>query len=136
MTAGYDTARIRHVLLDLLRTTRGEAPMVELKGPARDDPVVRGVANRAGALRLGLWLASAALEADSVVSVQPDGTVRGDAEPGLVEIVFTDEKDGQVPSPRKRFPLIGVMSSCLIVIAVLGLAVIGLLTVVGWLDRL
>ncbi len=135
-TADYDVARARLMLRDLEKRTRGQSAMLELEAVAADPPYLRGVANRAGLFRLGLLLASAALEADLQVSVWPDGSVSRDEQaPGsLLQIVLTDE----APLPQRPSAAPGPLFACLmtlLVFAVLALAVIGLRTVSQWLGR-
>jgi hypothetical protein len=126
-----DMQRVQFVLRDLLKTTRGQAPIVELSRPADSMPL-RAVASRSGLLRLGLRLALAALEADPTISIHPDGSVTEQGPPGVVEIVLTEETTLPRRPDESFSPILAGFIS-VTVVAILGLAFIGFGTLLDWL---
>jgi hypothetical protein len=128
----FDTARVQMVLHDLLQSTRGEMPLLELTLAGEATPAVRGVANRAGLLRFGLRLALAAIEADPAVTIHTDGSVTGPEKPGVLELVLTEE--AKQPSPPERWVtvLLAALTS-VFYLATLVLAMIGIASL--WRDR-
>jgi hypothetical protein len=134
VSSAFDLRRVRLVLRDLLKSTQGSAPMLELSPSVESTPRLRGVANRSGLLRLGLRLALAAIEEDPAISVDSEGRVNPAGAPGVIDIVLTEESE--LPTPRKKGSDIFVFVVPVIVMTILALAVVGLATTLRWIGML
>ena len=130
----FEMGRAQLILRDLLKTTRGQAPMLEMSPQPGSSTALRGLANRSGLMRLGLRLALAALEEDPVVSVHSDGLVTGQGAPGVLEIVLTEQTTLAQP-PKQSFPILGCISGLVLVAIAVALAIIGFGTLLTWLDH-
>ncbi|MFL5243366.1 MAG: hypothetical protein ACJ8FY_14770 [Gemmataceae bacterium] len=131
----FDPRLHEPVLDELLENTRGQCPMVKLEVDVRSSQrALRGVANRAGLLRLGVALAKAATQNDVQVVVHGDGSVEQETGIGLIEIILTEDP---WPKPRKRRELgrTGYMILALAAIITLILVGIGAFQVVEWIDH-
>jgi len=125
----YDLTRAHVLLRDLERVAQGRAPAVQLIPPTADQPTVRGDFTRFGLLKLAVRLARAALDARATVAVHASGRVEPDGHGGLIQLHLADDTP---PAPETR-PVMRVgLSGCLAVLTVLGLAAIGLASVVWW----
>lgn len=131
----FHSRRVQLILRDLEHSLRGRAAMLEFETGPEDASVIRGVANRAGLLRLGLRLALAAIEADTIVSVGADGRVNRDAQVGLIEITLADEPPEQRLPSGQKLSAIGTFALCGCGIAVLALLLVGFVTCAGWIAR-
>src|SRR5436305_9646702 len=95
----FEAARIRLILRELERTTRGrgKGPMLRLERVPGTGAgvVVRGVATRMGMVRLGLRIAHDALAAETMTVIDqaalPPETWMAHADVGVIDIVVVDE---------------------------------------------
>jgi hypothetical protein len=131
----FQFKRVQLILRDLEHSLRGRAAILEFETEPQASSIIRGVANRAGLLRLGLRLAQAAIEADTIVSVGPDGRVNRDAQVGLIEIALADESVEQHLPSGQKLSAFGTFALCGCGIAVLALLLVGLVTCAGWIAR-
>jgi hypothetical protein len=128
----FDFQRARLVLNDLERSIRGRTPTLAFEwdeGPAR---AIRGVANRVGLLRMGLQLASLAIEADAIVAVRADGRVTGDGEGGLIEISLIDEPLASRRAEPQRLSRVGFAALVGCGILTVSVLLIGSFAVLQW----
>lgn len=131
----FNPRQPREIARELGESTRGECPMVELTPEHTGDRIrIRGVANRAGLLRLGARLAEAALDTEVGLVVHPDGRVEASPGIGLIEITLTDAAWPQRRIDRRA--TLGTVGACLIsagiVVTIAVLTLIGLVQVVSW----
>jgi hypothetical protein len=131
----FQAKRVQLILRDLEHSLRGRAAMLEFQAEPPATSVLRGVASRAGLLRLGLRLAQAALDADAIVSVGPDGRVNRDADVGLIEITLTDEPFEERRPDDSKLSTLGTLALCGCGIAVLALLLVGLGTVASLVAK-
>lgn len=132
----FDAARARTVLRDMLESVRGHPGAVKFD-PAKPDEPLTAVANSYGLFRLGLELAEAALEDRNTVCLTHDGRAVPDlGSSAAVEFLIQDgTPPEQVPEvPPSRWELIVAVGCTIGFLAVLlGLLVVGLVSVVRWL---
>jgi hypothetical protein len=131
----FQSKRVQLILRDLEHSLRGRAAMLEFQTEPQATSLVRGVASRAGLLRLGLRLAQAALDADAIVSVGPDGRVNRDADVGLIEITLTEEPFEKRRPDDSKLSTFGTLALCGCGIAVLALLLVGLGTVASLIAK-
>ncbi len=124
-----DDQKLRFLLDGLERNTFQLPYTLRLVEETRPVEPIRAVASRATLVRLGIELAQAAMEAREEVILGDDLRPRTDAGQGLVHVLVMGEK------PAARGPRKGDLGCFLLIlatIAILVLAAIGLLTVMGW----
>jgi hypothetical protein len=131
----FDPKLVQPILDDLHESTRGECPMVRLElDVSSGKRALRGVANRAGLLRLGVALAKAATQSDVQVVVHGDGWVEHNSGDGLIEIVITEDPWPQ-PPVRRRMGKVGFVFLGLVITSLFTLAVIGGIRVAQWMAH-
>jgi hypothetical protein len=129
----FDMRRAQFILRDLLKSTQGHVPMLELSSSDDSTPRLRGVANCSGLLRLGLRLALAAVEAGPIISVTSEGTVTDQEALGVMEIVLTE--DTELRRPREpHFGMFGCAIS-VVVLTILVFALIGFGATLNWVGK-
>src|SRR5689334_14717663 len=87
----FDADRAHLLLRDLRERTRGNMPIVRFEQATAPSSLLREVTSRSGLFRLGVDLASAALEEEGQVIISNDGNVAADGSDAVIQFVFVDE---------------------------------------------
>jgi hypothetical protein len=137
----YEAKRIRTILRDLERTTRGKGggPMLRLERVpgASVGVVVRGVATRMGMVRLGLAIVQQALEAETMTLIEgahladPD-VVAERQDLRAIEVALTDEPLLPTEPSQGAPTLLGLVACLLPALLIVGTFLVGLVTIAGW----
>lgn len=121
MLSRFDAERARLVLRELEKTMGCRYPRIKWELEPGSSARLRGIADRAAVFHLGLRLAACAMEAESGVAIDAQGFLRQDAEPGLLEIILTDEPAVvRKPAPGPKFACI-LLALILLFLLVMGL---------------
>jgi hypothetical protein len=150
-----DVVRLRMILRDLGSSLKLRGAAVEL-GPAADSgpgEPIRGLANRAGVLRMGLDLVAAAVDGEAWLELRADGLVEVDgqrlregvechngvnvhnprdgATPTVMAISVSEDLEPPLPPTAEGPGLVGL--GCFGAFLGAGfLMIVGAITVVGW----
>jgi hypothetical protein len=141
----YEAKRIRTILRDLERTTRGKGrgPMLRLEQVpgASAGVVVRGVATRMGIVRLGLEIVHQALDAETLTLI--DGMHLADTDVvterqnlRAIEIVLADDPLLPPESAKGEPELLGLVACLLPTLLIVTTFLVGFVTIVQWLWHL
>ncbi len=137
----YEAKRIRMILQDLERTTRGkgQGPMLRLERVpgASAGVVVRGLATRMGMIRLGLEIVHQSLEAETLTLF--DGVHLADPNAELeredlraIEVILADEPLLPTQPIRQEPALVGLVACLLPTVLIATTFLVGLVTVAWW----
>jgi hypothetical protein len=141
----YDAKRIRMILRDLERTTRGQgkgpALRLERVPGAGAGVVVRGVATRMGMVRLGLEIARRALEAETMTLIDETGLPYGELmvegnDLNVIEIVLADDPLLQSEPAKAPSALLGLVACVIPGLLIATTFLVGLVTIAWWSWRL